>query len=410
MVSQVIESALSSGAYALTQQAISEARSEVTLGHMAALLADSVNLIAIGKASLAMTEAAHQMLGERIKSALVIYPKGYRCEVALPEHFVCLPSSHPVPAQNSVDAAKALIDAIKFAVPGNFLFLISGGTSSLVELPVNPLTLKDVRRVTQELLSRPVTIEQINAIRCALSQVKGGRLRQWINGREVLQLSLSDVPNDDPAIIGSGLLFPAQQQPPETLLAELIPNVGSFAKPLYKCENTRVIHQLIGNSEKLATLILEKLTNERSDPGSVLEINDTLEHGINVIQRWLKDSKESVLVMHGEVTMTLPQRRGQGGRCSHFALCVAQILEKDKINGTFIALATDGADGNSPAAGGWVDGNTWKQMESLSIDPQLQLESYNSYTALCVIGQSIEFPKGHTNVRDIYVMIKHPSE
>jgi glycerate-2-kinase len=166
-------------------------------------------------------------------------------------------------------------------------------------------------------------------------------------------------------------------------------------------------HKVVGNSRALANAILKALSTQLRLNGREEEINTTLEQALKRVELWFLNTDEEVLLLHGEVTIKLPSNAKAGGRCSHFALSMARFLAKQRQKSVFVALATDGADGNSEAAGAWVDNSTWKHLETKGLKPQLHLDSYNSYTALNAIGQQILFPRGHSNVRDIYLLVKY---
>jgi hydroxypyruvate reductase len=427
-VKLVIQQILAQGAFALTRNVLLDELSfnaHFPNSKTFCANAKSCSLVAIGKASLAMAYAAHQVLGDRIQRGLVIYPKGYanascrQAEMplvnqqqqpqlsALPAHFQLIASAHPVPQVESIQAASALIAFLEFDPSCPYLFLISGGTSSLVELPKDPFTLDQIQETTRQLLSCEIPIEQINGVRSLMSHIKGGGLGRWLpTDIPHWQLSISDVSNDDPSIIGSGLLFPAKRQINSALLSQ-------FNLPLTRVSHGHQIHRrtinhrVVGNSRQLAEAVFNELKLKLGLSGQVEEINATLDQGVERAQQWYRQTEQGIFVMHGEVTLNLPQTTGLGGRCSHFALRIAQFLSQQEKPAVFIALATDGADGNTNGAGGWVDNQSWKHLETMGMDPLLQLSSYNSYTALKTIDHDLSFPRGYTNVRDIYVFIKY---
>jgi hydroxypyruvate reductase len=170
-----------------------------------------VYVAAVGKAATAMALGAHDALGGAIERTLIItrdaadlggFPRG-----AAPELWL---AAHPVPDERSLAAGARLLAWVdELPARGLPLFLISGGSSSLVEVLEPPLTLRDLEELTRQALASGSAIGEINAQRAARSRIKGGRLAACLGGREARALFVSDVPHDDPRVIGSGLMGPA---------------------------------------------------------------------------------------------------------------------------------------------------------------------------------------------------------
>ena len=170
----------------------------------------AVDVVAIGKAAAAMGAGACRGLGERLQRALVITKTGH----ALPElaHYPgveTLEAGHPVPTSESLLAGARLLEWLR-AAPADrrMLFLISGGASSLVEAPAAGVNLDDLVRINTWLLASGLGIDEINAIRRRVSLIKGGNLLRVTGRRPLEAWLLSDVAGDNPAVIGSGLLYP----------------------------------------------------------------------------------------------------------------------------------------------------------------------------------------------------------
>ncbi|MCU7854348.1 MAG: glycerate-2-kinase family protein, partial [Candidatus Thiodiazotropha sp. (ex Lucinoma borealis)] len=184
-----------------------EGRSAVSNWMKQNALPDSVRLIAIGKAAQSMARGASDYLGDRINQALIISKSGH-----VDHHFcrqlgwVAHEAAHPVPDETTLHAGQKLLDFLADGSDLPLLFLISGGASSLVEVPVEGVDIAFLTRTNDWLLGSGLDILQMNWIRKGLSQIKGGGLIRYLGGRETIGLAISDVPGDDPAVIGSGLL------------------------------------------------------------------------------------------------------------------------------------------------------------------------------------------------------------
>ncbi|MEW8683852.1 MAG: glycerate-2-kinase family protein, partial [Candidatus Thiodiazotropha endolucinida] len=168
-----------------------------------------LRVIAIGKAAQSMLYGAYDVLNDRIDQALIISKQGH-IDPTWCRQYGCFThqSAHPIPDESSLQAGRKLLDFISDESELPLLFLISGGASSLVEMAIDGVGLEDLVRVNDWMLGSGLDILQMNTIRKALSRIKGGRLLAYLEQTEVVGLVISDVPGDDPATIGSGLLTP----------------------------------------------------------------------------------------------------------------------------------------------------------------------------------------------------------
>ncbi|MDX1812824.1 MAG: glycerate-2-kinase family protein, partial [Gammaproteobacteria bacterium] len=193
-----------------------------------------VHLIAIGKAAASMARGALDALPDQIEAGLVITKTGH-CQPNLGPHIECLEAAHPVPDDSSLRAGSQLLHFIQ-AMPlhAQVLVLISGGTSALVEVLPQEISLEDFQRITRWLLAHRFSIDEINYVRKRLSCIKGGRLAHYFADRRVTRLLISDVPGDDLTIIGSGLLVPERASSTElsARLPEDIADLLHRAPPL----------------------------------------------------------------------------------------------------------------------------------------------------------------------------------
>ena len=178
----------------------------------AALAADRnerpVSILAVGKAASAMTQGALDALGSRVVRGLVIAPDdGIAHDLLAFPRITCLAGDHPVPGERSLAAGSAaLAFAGATAAGSRVLLLVSGGASALLEVLAPGVTLAKLQRLNEWAHSEAVDITEFNARRASLSLIKAGRLPGLFRNSEVEGLMISDVPGDDPAVVGSGLL------------------------------------------------------------------------------------------------------------------------------------------------------------------------------------------------------------
>ena len=172
-------------------------------------LPDRVHLVALGKAADAMAAGALSILADKLVSGLVITKHDHLSdEVRQDSRLECHEAGHPVPDAASLAGGQRLFDFVAAVPSGDLLvFLVSGGTSALVEHLNDGLNLDDLKRETDKLLASGAAIGEMNKHRRTLSQIKGGKLARCVSC-DVLQLLISDVPGDKTGDIGSGLLVP----------------------------------------------------------------------------------------------------------------------------------------------------------------------------------------------------------
>ena len=170
----------------------------------------TARIVAVGKAAESMTLGALDALGERCVGGLLIGREAPADPRPLEEHRIhWTAGGHPVPDWRSLAAGDRLIRHLA-ATPAeaSLLFLLSGGASSLVEVPVAGVSLGTLQRINRWLLGSGLPIGATNTVRTAVSRIKGGGLLALLPNRPLQVLAISDVPGDDPSVIGSGLLVP----------------------------------------------------------------------------------------------------------------------------------------------------------------------------------------------------------
>lgn len=374
--------------------------------------AGEVCLVAVGKAAAAMADGAAQVLGQRLIRALVISKAGYLDQqLTGDDRFTCLEAAHPVPDQRSLDAGDALIRFLhSIPMEAGLLFLISGGASSLVEVLPPGMTLAALQEVNQWLLGSGLPIGEINRIRQALSCIKGGRLTEFLGERRADVLLISDVAGDDPAIIGSGLLYgngPVHVTTgavPQWLDA-LLKRFGN-ACPVAAPRSEPVAHYLIaGLGEALkaaaaharvlgypATVVSDRLAGEAVIAGPEIVAS-------------LSARPPGIYLWGGEPTVRLPAHPGRGGRCQSLALAAVLAMRRDEPL-VLLAAGTDGTDGPGDAAGALVDPGTRSRGLARGLDAQRCLDGADAGTFLEASGDLVITGPTGTNVTDIVLALK----
>ena len=367
---------------------------------------------AVGKAAPAMMAGAFDAIGPAIERALVITKHGHASDVLDPAWPVdVVESSHPVPDESSLAAGRALVDFVD-AIPAgaDLLALVSGGASALVEVLPDGWEASDLARVNEYLLAAGHPIGVMNRVRKRISRIKGGRLAQRIAARRTLNLAISDVPGDDPKVIGSGLLI--------AHAAEDIA-IGGLGLPPWLAEIGRRSPSLSGAdaTSRIRTEVVARPAAARAAAAAtyrtagieVIEHRDLLEgDAIEVGRRIGRAIAREAPVAHvwaSETTVTLPSSPGRGGRCQSLALAAALEM-RDSAGTCVLAAGTDGTDGPGNDAGAIVDAGTVARGIVAGLDPESALCAADAGTFLEASGDLVHTGPTGTNVMDLVVALK----
>ena len=347
------------------------------------------NVVAIGKAAGAMAYGACDVLRERLASAIVVTKSGHCPEpVARDGRVRLLESAHPLPDERSLAAGQAVADFVS-TLPrsAQLMFLVSGGASSLVEVLAPGVTLETLQGLNSQALGAGVGIGEINERRRALSRLKGGGLAVLAGNRRSLALMISDVPGDDPAVIGSGLLHAAGRERADAIPAipyRIVATVRDACRAAGQCGAARGLKVRIarGRFSGSAALLGRRFARavERAD-------------------------EDTLLVWGGESAVRLPPHPGVGGRNQHLALSAAIAFE-DKPGVALLAAGTDGVDGVTDDAGGLVDGATCERGADAALDARACLARADAGTFLEAAGDLVHTGPTLTNVGDVVLGLR----
>jgi hydroxypyruvate reductase len=320
-------------------------------------------------------------------------------------------SDHPVPGEASIASGEALLNYIQQAdQDAKFLVLFSGGASSLMEVLAEGMTLEKLAELNKVLLSIGYDITQMNQIRRAISHIKGGRLANYINNRETVSLCISDVPGDDPAVIGSGPLTPVDDdisslQLPDAI-ASILEGVEFTPAPdeqLFEQVETHVIATL-SDAKNAAAHTAERLGLPVVLHPEFMEGNAE-EKARELCEYLIHAAEEGVHIWGGETSLILPSNPGRGGRNQHFAAVAAtQLIGCENI--VLLAAGTDGTDGPTPDAGGVVDASSVAKGAEQGCDITEYIETANVGEFLMRSGDLVTTGPTGTNVMDLVIAIK----
>lgn len=391
-----------------------------------------LRIVAVGKAAGVMLEAVLSRLAlppEIDLQGIVIAPS---LPSSLPEGFQYFPGGHPLPNEASFAGARAALDLLAAIPPSSppetvCLFLLSGGASAMMELPLDPaISLDDTIAFHRALIHSAASIAEINCVRKHFSAVKGGRLAFAARAATCVSLFVSDVPTSHLDALGSGptvpdtttledcreilarhnLLarFPASVQ--QFFLDPAIPETpkpGEFtARTITLLDADSLAEAARRHAEQLG---FHAVVDNTCDDWDCLAAADYLLARLRTLRRV---HPRVCLISVGEVTVAIPNHRlvasSVGGRNQHFALYAATRLQASDGSVAVLSAGSDGIDGNSPFAGAVVDGRTLEN-QRLRSDARMALIEFRSTSLLQRVGATISTGPTGNNLRDLRLLL-----
>ena len=391
---------------------------------------NNIYVAAVGKAASAMAQETEKILGNYIKSGLVITK--YEHAIAL-QHFTTIEAGHPVPDGNSIKGGEALLQFFKQAGANDtIIMLVSGGASALVADCPPAITLQDIQDTVQLLLRCGASIDEINTIRKHLSLLKGGQLVRYTKAK-IISLILSDVPGDDLSVIASGLTVAdastfedAWKIIGKYALTSLLPNtvrewlqqgldklIPDTPKP-----GNKIFENLINTIVANNAIALDAAAKKAKQLGYAVHISSSILSGEASVKavafikelNILRTQKKHCVLMGGETTVTI-KGKGKGGRNQEFALAALCESKTNKDISfkriTILSGGTDGTDGPTDAAGAIAD----EAIASQSIyDACAYLADNDAYHFFKQAGGLLITGPTQTNVMDIVIGLINDEE
>lgn len=368
-----------------------------------------VLLVAAGKAAWQMAHAAVEALG-RVDGGVVV-TKYDHVKGEIPG-VKCYEAGHPVPDENSFAATERALELVHgLTEKDTVLFLLSGGGSALFEKPLIPGA--ELQGITNQLLASGADIVEMNTIRKRLSAVKGGRFAQACAPAKVFSIVLSDILGDPLDMIASGPAVPDSSTCAQALaIAEKYHlNLSEQAKALLAQEMPKVLDnvttQITGSVRELCAaaaeacrelgyepiLLTDRLCCEAKEAGSFLGSIACTNAG---------QGKKLAFIAGGETVVHLTGK-GQGGRNQELALAAAPALAGQ--DAAVFSVGSDGTDGPTDAAGGYVDGDTAAALAEKGWNVFDTLQNNDAYHALQAVEGLIITGATGTNVNDVVVAL-----
>ena len=368
-------------------------------------------LVSVGKAGWKMAQVAVSCLEQPIEKGIVVTKYGH-VEQPIPG-IACYEAGHPVPDENTFRATQAVLDmTADLSSEDTVLFLLSGGGSALFEKPL--VEGQELQRITNQLLASGADIVEMNTIRKRLSAVKGGRFARWCAPAKVEAIVLSDILGDPLDMIASGPAAPDSSTCADALaiVKKYDLNLSGKALSLLRQEtpkelnnvSTQIIgsvRQLCGAAGRLAeelgyepVLLTDHLDCEAKEAGAFLA---------DILKTHARDGRKIAFLAGGETVVHL-HGNGLGGRNQELALAAAAGIQ-GLSNVCVISVGSDGTDGPTDAAGGYVDGDTVRALAEQGMTVADVLAKNDAYHGLKAAGGLIVTGPTGTNVNDVAIAL-----
>lgn len=367
-------------------------------------------LVAAGKAAWQMAAAAVRVLGHVDDGIVITKYDHVKGEIPGVE---CREAGHPIPDENSFAATEKALEKVRgLEETDTVIFLLSGGGSALFEKPL--ISGEELQDITKQLLSCGADIVEMNTIRKRLSGVKGGRFALACMPARVYAIVLSDILGDPLDMIASGPAYPDSStcEQANSIIEKYHLHLSEQAQALMQKETpknlTNVSTQITGSVRELCAasmkaalklgfepvLLTDELCCEAKEAGSMMA---------SILRTHAKDKKPLCFVAGGETVVHLTGK-GKGGRNQELALSAAPGIA-GLTNACVFSVGSDGTDGPTDAAGGYVDGETMDRLKEKGLDVFSVLQNNDAYTALEAAGGLIITGPTGTNVNDVTVAL-----
>ncbi len=376
-------------------------------------------VVATGKAAASMVRG----LGRPV-SGFALVAEGVAA-ADLPDTVEVLTGGHPLPTSQGLRASRRILDAVgRLGAGDTLLYLVSGGSSALFEVPRPGLADDELIEAYRVLLGAGAPIGEMNLVRTRLSLVKGGGLARAAYPARVVTVSVSDVIGDDPATIGSGPSVPADPSASDAALVldrhaladalppsavEILLGEGSSSAGPSLIAGYRIVASASLAAEGARENLLAAGYSLYPAGDLALEGDaETLGRSLaRRVEEMLEAGDASALVLAGETTVRIPADAGDGGRNQHLAASLA-LGTAGQSGFACVVGGTDGCDGSSAAAGAAIDGRSVARSERAGYPLERALAAFDTGRAFAASADAILTGPTGTNVGDLFVAVVRP--
>jgi glycerate 2-kinase len=392
-------------------------------------LRHGVVVVGAGKGAAGLAAGVEAVLGHHVVDGVVVVPPGYECALA---RITLVHGDHPVPDRRSRAAVGRVLRVLACRPLAAVLVLLTGGASSLLAAPAAGLTAGDERRTAAWLLASGIDIARMNAIRKHLSAISGGRFGAHLVGRPAAAMVISDVPDDDLSVIGSGptvgdpttyaealaivnaagRMHPLPRRVRRHLERGVAGGVGETPKPGSAAARACPTVLVAANASACAGAATWARRNglrtvrvrPRPFAGDTIAVARALSGTIRDCQEGLHGALPTLLIAGGETTVRLQAGAGRGGRNQELAAAMA--IELAGVAGwALLAAGTDGVDGPTDAAGAFADGSSARRARRAGRTLLAAIEGHDAYPVLDGLGDLFRPGPTGTNVADLVIAL-----
>ena len=381
-------------------------------------------VVSIGKAGHGMAEALAGIVGTGLSGVIAT-------SVQPPAQlfgFRYFSGGHPMPNQDSLRAAEAILRILTGLTPETLvIFLVSGGASAIAEKPISDaISLADLVQTYKALVHSGAPIAEINAIRKHLSALKGGRLALTAMPAYQLSVLVSDVPDRTPDALASGPTMPDSTTVADCYaLAEryrMLPGFPASVRAMFERHKLQETPKpgdpafvrsnyftVLSNASAVKAAVESAALNgfavEVDSACDDCDYRDAADQLLRRLRELRRGVSRACLISGGEVTVKVGSPCGAGGRNQQFALYCAGQIAGESI--TVLSAGTDGVDGNSPAAGAVADGSTAFRAQQRGLDPANALAQFDGFPFFDALGDAVMTGPTGNNVRDLRVLLAY---
>lgn len=386
----------------------------------AGVLGDTIDIVAIGKASRTMASACREIFADHVRRSFLVVDQAEASDAPSSELVV---GEHPLPGAGSLRAGDRLLEFL--AEPTNAtctVFLVSGGASSLCARPQPPVDVDDLHELFNAAVESGIDITALNKLRAATSTIAGGAVLRHVRTVRSTALIMVDNVLSGAPWVASALTY--EYQPNETEVSALLGQIDRLATPLatrvFESNERRrqlLQHPITTTHENLVvaqpSMVLDVAARSAEQRGYRVvqmgsdlhgDVHDVVDHLSQTLAVELLTPGPLCVIGVGEVTVQV-RGSGTGGRCQEFAWAMAGVLALLERPGVFIARASDGRDFVQGVAGAWVDASTTQRAKALGIDWLAVSLQNDTFSGLLALDQLLDGSSTGWNLCDLYVTL-----
>jgi glycerate-2-kinase len=383
-------------------------------------LGESIDIVAIGKASRTMTNACREIFGDQVRRTFLVVDEA---DASDSPTSVVVVGEHPLPGAGSIRAGERLVEFLAERTDATCtLFLVSGGASSLCARPQPPVDVEDLHELFNVALESGMDITALNQLRAATSSIAGGAvLRRVLTVRSIALIMVDNVISGA-SWVASALTY--EYEPSESDVTALLEQIDRLATPLatrvFESSERRrqsLQHRVTTAHQNLVvaqpSMLLDTAVRSAEQRGYRVvpmgsdlhgDVHGVADHFSRTLSSELLTQGPLCVIGVGEVTVRV-RGSGTGGRCQEFAWAMAEVLAALERPGVFVARASDGRDFVPGVAGAWVDASTTGKAQALGIDWLTVSLRNDTFNGLMALDQLLDGSSTGWNLCDLYITL-----